>query len=330
MPERVLTLTTPSKRNKLRRRRRPSLPPLMAIAVNGADHFVPNGSISGSDSTLLEDKDKRVHTEKESTMVSASPRSKESSSDDPQSQVIASLRSQISDLISQVTQLNGKLVKSYDRVSDLEDELHVASNNIRANSIKINELELERTQHLAALNTGLLVEKSHVTSELTRLMERATDEAAARGQAETARANIEQDLDDLSANLFDQANRMVAEARLGKAMSERKVIDSEMALKSAEEAVGMMQGQMQLLQEEKGKAEEEMAKMKALMGKGKYVEHPEPSTVSVKLLNSHSGYQEFLLFITHLRSVRPTLVQPPSMPTLLTLPFLSRLQTEDS
>lgn len=39
-------------------------------------------------------------------------------------------------------------------------------------------------------------------------MERVTEEAAQRGQAENAKLEIEKDLDDLSANLFNQANTM--------------------------------------------------------------------------------------------------------------------------
>lgn len=251
--------------------------------------------------------------------------------DDAQAQVIVSLRTQIQDLISQVTQLNGKLVKSYDRVSDVEDELHIASSSARYNSLKISELEIERAQHLAALNTGLYVEKAHVTAELTRLMERATAEAAARGQAETARENIETELDDLSANLFSQANSMVVEARLGRAMSERKVVDAEMALKSAEEAVGMMQLQMQSLRDDKDRTADENSRLKALVEKGKFVEHaPITSMATLKLLSSHAPYQEFLLFVLHLRSVRPSTVHPPHISTFLPLPFLARLQTEDS
>lgn len=264
--------------------------------------------------------------------IAAPPSPRIRDPDDPQTLVISSLRSQISDLISQVTQLNSKLVKSYDRVSDLEDELHIASSNIRSSSLKISQLELERTQHLAALNTGLLVEKSHVTSELTRLMERATDEAAARGQAESARANIEKDLDDLSANLFDQANTMVAEARYARAMSERKVVDAENALKSAEEVVGSMQVQMQLLREEKDKSAEEVARMQAMMGDGKFVQAPSPIAppTAVNLLCLHPPYQEFILFVAHLRSVRPASPSPPPISTFLPLPFLARLLTEDS
>jgi hypothetical protein len=253
---------------------------------------------------------------------------------DAQGMVIASLRSQIQDLFSQVTQLNSKLVKSYDRVSDLEDDLHVASSNLRTSSLKVSQLELERTQHLAALNTGLLVEKSHVTAELTRLMEKATEEAAQRGQAETARADIEKELDDLTANLFEQANSMVAEARLARALSERKVEEAGAALKGAEEAVGIMQERLQVLESEKEAAEKDAENMRALMGKGKWPAHVLTPTIgatkALKLLSSHLPYSEFLLFVAHLRSIHPSSPHPPVISALLPLPFLARLLAEDS
>ncbi|KAK1229421.1 hypothetical protein PQX77_007518 [Marasmius sp. AFHP31] len=252
------------------------------------------------------------------------------SDSDAQALVISSLRSQIQDLYSQVTQLNTKLVNSYDRVSDLEDDLHVASATARSSTLRISQLELERTQHLSALNTGLLVEKSQVTSELTRLMEKATEEAAQRGQAESARAAIEKDLDDLSASLFDQANTMVAEARYARAMSEEKVMTAEQALRGAEEAVAMMQQQMQVLQADREESEKRMRDMQVTMGKGKWAERG-LLVNSTRLLSPHAPYQEFLLFVAHLRSVHPASPQqPPAMATLLPLPFIARLMTEDS
>lgn len=86
----------------------------------------------------------------------ATPLSRRPSNADAQAQVIASLREQVQDLFSQVTELNNKLVKSYDRVSDLEDDLHISASNLRSSSLKISNLELERSQHLSALNTGAL------------------------------------------------------------------------------------------------------------------------------------------------------------------------------
>ena len=250
---------------------------------------------------------------------------------DAQELVISSLRTQVQDLVSQVTELNNKLVKSYDRVSDLEDNIHVTSSALRSSSVKVSQLELERSQHLSALNTGLLVEKSHVTAELTRLMEKATDEAAKRGQAESARADIEKDLDDVSAALFDQANTMVAEARLGRAQSDRKAEEAERALAEAEDAVKLMQQELQALQEEKEAAERSMEDMRAAMGKGKWVERASSLPANVHhLLTSHVSYQEFLSLISYLRTVRATNPQPPAMGSLLGLPFIARLQTEDT
>ncbi|KAI9065319.1 hypothetical protein FKP32DRAFT_1648068 [Trametes sanguinea] len=251
---------------------------------------------------------------------------------DAQAMVIESLRAQVQDLFSQVSQLNNKLVRSYDRVSDLEDELHVTSANLRQATLKISQLELERTQHLSALSTGLLVEKSHVTAELNRLMEKATEEAARRGQAETARAEIEQELDDLSAGLFNQANTMVAEARMAEARSARKLEETEAALRGAEEVVGALQAQMQALQAEKEQADRRVEEMRARMGKGKWVERSPAGSRAhrPRLMVTHVPYHEFLIFISHLRAIRPASPQPPAMSALLPLPFLARLVAEDS
>ncbi|KAF8137278.1 proline-rich protein, partial [Boletus edulis] len=250
-----------------------------------------------------------------------------------QAQVIASLRAQLTDLFSQVTQLNSKLVSSYDRVSDLEDELHTTSASLRNASVTISSLELERSHHLAALNTGLLVEKAHVTAELNRLMERATEEAAQRGQAESARQDIEKDLDDLSASLFGQANTMVAEARLNQAKSERKVQDAEQALKIAEDAVKDMQVQMQALQAEKEAADRDAQGAKLTMGKGKWVERDDSRVgeiPSIRFMTTHAPHAEFLAFVAHLRGLRASQTTPPVILTLLSQPFIARLINEDS
>ena len=248
-----------------------------------------------------------------------------------QSMVIESLRSQIQDLFSQVTQLNGKLVSSYDRVSVLEDQLHDSSNGLRSASVKISQLELERSQHLSALNSGLLVERTHVTAELTRVMEKATEEAARRGQAESARAEIEKELDDLSAGLFGQANTMVAEARLERAASERKVEEAERALKGAEEAIANMQLHMQALDEEKEEALRQVEEMRVTVGKGKWTSKDGSTPVAVPrhILNCTSQYQDFLGFIAHIRELRQ---KSPILPliTAISHPWVARLQLEDS
>ncbi|KZT59792.1 hypothetical protein CALCODRAFT_481294 [Calocera cornea HHB12733] len=266
----------------------------------------------------------------EATLASTAPKEL-GDPDEPHLLVIESLRAQTADLIAQVTQLNAKLVKSYDRFADLEDDVHVSNQNLRAAKLKVTALELERSEHLSALNTGLLVERENVTQELKSMMERVSEEAAQRGQAESAKQAIEKDLDDLSAVLFSQANSMVAEARLDRARSARRAAECEEALKGAEEAMAMVQKQMQDLKEEKEKSDREVERMQELMGKGKYVEKDKEMVIlPLRLMSSHLPYKEFIDFITHLRGVRPTTQSPPPIHTLLTLPFLARLITEDT
>ncbi|KAJ3880491.1 proline-rich protein [Lentinula edodes] len=239
--------------------------------------------------------------------------SRRSSIDDPQTELISTLRGQIQDLFTQVTQLNSKLVQSYDRVSDLEDDLHVNQSNLRQSTLKISQLELERTQHLSALNTGTLVERSNVVEELTRLMERATQEAAQRSSAESAKRNIETELEELAKDLFEGANGMVAEARYERFLSQQRAEESERRARDVEERLVAMQQEMRQLD------------------KGKWVPRAGDLVKERKLMSSHVPYQEFLGFVGHLRGLHGQQGQAvPAMTTLLSLPFLARIATEDS
>lgn len=154
------------------------------------------------------------------------------------------LQAQVSDLTNQVTGLNEKLVKSFNRIADLEDDYSDAQENIRTMAAKIKELEKERAEHLDALNTGLLVEKAHVSSEMQRMMDRVIEETAQRGKAESDKSKIEAELDELSSSLFSEANKMVAVERLSRARAEEKSRNMEERLKDTE---GIMLEQQKVL-----------------------------------------------------------------------------------
>jgi hypothetical protein len=118
-------------------------------------------------------------------------------------------------------------------------------------------------------------------------------------------------------------------------MTERKVEQSETALRGAEEMVGIMQQQMQTLQAEKEEAELKARDMQVMMGKGKWVDRRQSGGSGMlgketRLLSSHLPYQEFLLLVAHLRSVHPSSTSPPAITTLLPMAFLARLSSEDS
>ena len=269
-------------------------------AVEGESESRPAVDVPPPPKEKEKEKEKKEEEEEEE-----SPEEKEA-----QTLVIHSLRSEISDLISQVTLLNGKLVKSYDRISDLEDHVHTSSS-------RLSLLERERHQHMSLVDKGMLVEKSLVTNELTRVMERATEEAARRGEAEKAKRDIERELDELSASLFGQANGMVREARVGRAEAERKVGEVEETLRVAEEAVRSMQIQMQTLIEEK----ERGGRVRVRRGENKERK---------RLTRDNVAFSEYLAFLRHLRSLAAKQQPIPSLTLLLNLPFLARLITEDT
>lgn len=204
------------------------------------------------------------------------------------------------DLRNQVTGLNAKLVTSFNRISDLEDELSIAHNRILAHTTHIAELHKEREQHLFALNTGLLVEKAHVTAEMQRMMDRVLDETAQRGKAESDKTRIEAELEELSASLFNEANKMVAVERLERARAEEKsaqlqasLLDTERVLAEQQEMLKSLQLKLEKQAPEEVSSEESVTKAE-----------PAPAPMDRTLYVQIQPYQEFIAFIRYLRSLQ--------------------------
>jgi len=82
-----------------------------------------------------------------------------SNAHDPQSVMLATYRLQIADLSSQVASLNSKLVKSFDSVGDLEEQLDRANAARDSLQVRVESLDLERKQWEERVEGGLLVEK---------------------------------------------------------------------------------------------------------------------------------------------------------------------------
>jgi hypothetical protein len=227
----------------------------------------------------------------------------------------ADLQAQIADLTNQVTGLNTKLVSSFMRVSDLEDDLSDKQEQLTWHQTKVATLEKEREQHLAALNTGLLVEKAHVTSEMQKMMERVMEETAERGKAISDKEKIESELDDLSSNLFSEANKMVAVERLARAIAEEKSKSMEERLRNTEEIMEQQQKRLAELQSvvEKGDKErsaEESGTSKAVGDGPKSGEDSAGPATSILAIEEKQlrldiiPYTELRAFLNHLRKLR--------------------------
>lgn len=73
--------------------------------------------------------------------------------------LVAALRSQITDLTSQVTSLNSKLVRSYTSIGDLEDEVHERKEGERRAKAKAVELEQDKQRWEREIERGGWIER---------------------------------------------------------------------------------------------------------------------------------------------------------------------------
>ena len=239
--------------------------------------------------------------------------------------LISSLRTQLTDLHNQLEMLNSKLVSSYSRISSLEDDLYFSNNDLESTQARLNSLEQQRQSHIKALQSGVLVERAAIATELSKLMERATEEERKRGEEEGKRKEIERELFDLSAGLFGQANTMVAEERIARASAQRRVEECEAQIYTQSKQVKHLESTLRVLKEERNQFEREVGE---LQGAIKAVDRNQRGARRLRI--DSAPYKEYIAFIEHLRALVPSSPTPPAISTLVTLPFLARLVTEDS
>ncbi|GAA5940910.1 guanine nucleotide exchange factor SEC2 [Sporobolomyces koalae] len=176
-------------------------------------------------------------------------------------ELVAFLRGQITDLTSQVTSLNGKLVKSYTTRGDLEDHLHDTQETEKQLRKRVADLERDKERWTKEIEAGGWVERDHVQGEMQRLMTKVVEETQNRQTAVQAHSALENEVENLTSNLFAEANKMVAFERLARARAEDKT-------RSVEEAGTSMQALLEDVQvglrDTVGKLEKREAQVAAL------------------------------------------------------------------
>lgn len=126
--------------------------------------------------------------------------------DSPTTSLISSLRHQLTLLSDQAQQLNTKLVATISRHADLEDQhFHLQARHSELES-SAETLRKEKAVWEESMNTGLYVERDQVREEMQRLAAGLVEEERRRGSAEEGRRQVENDVDDLAASLFDQVS----------------------------------------------------------------------------------------------------------------------------
>jgi Rab guanine nucleotide exchange factor SEC2 len=112
------------------------------------------------------------------------------------------------DLSSEVATLSNKLINAINYQTNLDDTLSVTRHELEAAREKIRQLEQEAKNHNDQIASGLLVKSSVVGAERTKLLRIVTEEKKKREETEKEKKKIEQELENLSQALFEEANKV--------------------------------------------------------------------------------------------------------------------------
>lgn len=117
------------------------------------------------------------------------------------------------DLSQEVAMLSTKLVNAINYQTNLDDSLQAARHELDQTRHDLARVKAEKLSLDNAIAQGVLVKKSEIEKTMAALRADLEEERARRETAERLKRQTEAELETLTANLFEEANNMVANAR---------------------------------------------------------------------------------------------------------------------
>ncbi|KAF8849684.1 hypothetical protein BDZ45DRAFT_708688 [Acephala macrosclerotiorum] len=166
------------------------------------------------------------------------------------------------DLNNEVATLSTKLINAINHQTNLDDSLTATRHELEATRERCTRLEQENKEHTDLVAQGVLVKKATFDLEKAKLIAALAEEKRQRGIAEQEKKRMEQDLENLSISLFEEANKMVISekehAKQEAEVAQRKIdqlkaqlADTEGLLKSQQEQLSELKHVMEQLTEER-------------------------------------------------------------------------------
>ncbi|KAK3700399.1 rab guanine nucleotide exchange factor S2 [Vermiconidia calcicola] len=156
------------------------------------------------------------------------------------------------DLSQEVAMLSTKLVNAINYQTNLDDTLQSTRHELTQSQRELRRVRAEKRSLDDAITQGVLVKKSEVDKTIAALRADLARETLARENAEKARRQTDGELENLTANLFEEANKMVASARRDTEAVERrnerlegKVRDTEALVQSQQEQLRDLKGTLE-------------------------------------------------------------------------------------
>ena len=114
------------------------------------------------------------------------------------------------DLNSEIASLSNKLISAINHQTSLDDALSATRQELARAQDRIMQLEALNNEHARLLDEGALVRKSEVDQ---RVAEQLVEEQRQRSVAEKAKKEMEQELENLTTSLFEEANEVITPQR---------------------------------------------------------------------------------------------------------------------
>lgn len=162
------------------------------------------------------------------------------------------------DLNEEVTTLSTKLINAINHQTHLDDTLSATRHELEAANDRVRNLESQIASQREILAGDVWVRRSAVEVEKKSWQARVADEKAKRLDTEKSKKKIEQELENLTAALFEEANKMVIRAK-EEAQAEHDALqrkndqlkaqlaDSEGLLKSQQEQLSQLKNVMETM-----------------------------------------------------------------------------------
>lgn len=112
------------------------------------------------------------------------------------------------DLNSEVAALSNKLINAINHQTNLDDTLTATRHELEVARERIRRLELGAKEHADQITRGLLIKSNVVQAERKRLLASLAGEKMQREEVEREKKHIEQELENLTQALFEEANKV--------------------------------------------------------------------------------------------------------------------------
>jgi hypothetical protein len=112
------------------------------------------------------------------------------------------------DLSNEVAALSVKLIQAINNQTNLDDSLAATRQDLELAQGKIQALEFQNDKYRRDLENKVYIKKSDSDREILQLRDALTEEKSQRAVAEKGKKTMEQELETLTAALFEEANKV--------------------------------------------------------------------------------------------------------------------------